>query len=154
MSQERKDEICKKFDIDEKTLRKAGRETDDGRIVVDLLRIDHLCHTPELWDECYNAFIKDDCFNSEIKWEFDNINDMLLRMLHIYYLMNSMTKGKKYVSNTHNDLLVQYAYKNVIKWVNKAKYDLNDVDYVKFCCYQIYTRIRILIETDLNLIKP
>ena len=44
MSQERKDEICKKFDIDEKTLRKCGRETDDGRIVINLLKIDHLLH--------------------------------------------------------------------------------------------------------------
>ena len=34
MSQECKDEICKKFDIDEKTLRKCGRETEDGHIVI------------------------------------------------------------------------------------------------------------------------
>ena len=31
LSQDRKDEICKKFDIDEKTLKKAGRETSDGQ---------------------------------------------------------------------------------------------------------------------------
>ena len=51
LSQDRKDEICKKFDIDEKTLKKAGRETSDGQIVIDMLRIDNLQHTTEFWDE-------------------------------------------------------------------------------------------------------
>ena len=62
MSQDRKDELCHKFDIDEKTLRKCGRETNDGRIVIDLLRLDHLCHTPESWKE-YNKVIQSNKIN-------------------------------------------------------------------------------------------
>ena len=52
MPQERKDEICKKFDINENTLRKCGRETEVGRIVIDLLRVDHLLHCLLIRDEC------------------------------------------------------------------------------------------------------
>lgn len=153
MSQERKDEICKKFDIDEKTLRKAGRETEDGRIVIDILRIDHILHKPKIWDECYKAFIEDDCFNSELKWEFDDVNDMFVRICHLYNDINSNTKYKKYNSNLHNDLLVKQSYKYIRHWVDEAKYDLTDKDHVKFCCYQIYTHARVLLESDLNIIK-
>ena len=53
MSQERKDEICEKFLIDETTLKKAGRETDDGRIVINLLKIDKLNYTPKPWIDYY-----------------------------------------------------------------------------------------------------
>ncbi len=153
MSQERKDDICKRFDTDEKTLRKAGRETEDGRIVIDLLRMDHLIHTPELWDNCYDTFIKNNVFDNYLRWDFIEVNDMVLRMSSLYYFINSDVKFLKYKSSLKNDLFVKEAYKHVLNWDNKAKIDLTDKDYVKFCCYQIFIQTRCLLETDLKLIK-
>jgi len=153
LSQERKDEICAKFDIDEKTLKKAGRETEDGRIVVDLLRIDHMLHTPELWDVCYNALIKNDIFNNSLNWDINEVDDMILRMSSIYNFINPDVKFLKYKSSLKNDLFAKDAYKRLLKWVNYAKEDLTDVKSVKFSSYQIYSQVKCLLDSDLKLIK-
>ncbi len=153
MSQERKNDICKRFDTDEKTLRKAGRETEDGRIVIDLLRMDHLIHTPNFWDDCYNAYVKNDIFNNSLKWDFVEVNDMVLQMSSLYNFVNFDAKFIKYKSSLKNDLFVKEAYKHVLNWVNKAKNNITDKDYVKFCSYQIFIQTRCLFETDLKLIK-
>ena len=94
MSQERKDEICKKFDIDEKTLRKAGRETDDGRIVINLLKIDNFLHKPESWIE-YNKVIE----KNKLKVCEGTIEEQIENLKFIYKLFFD-------VSNTSNHYIM------------------------------------------------
>lgn len=151
LSQDRKDEICKNFDIDENTLKKAGRETDDGRIVIDMIRIDHLNHTPEFWDECYK--------NVNIVMPEDNMNtsdvfQMISNMEYIYTFMNRDVHFGNYKSSLHNDLLTKNAHKYFKNWYDKMhSTESTDIEYIKFCCYQMYTHCRCLLESDLKLIK-
>ena len=145
MSQERKDEICKKFDIDEKTLKKCGRETEDGRIVIDILRLDHLLHKPELWKICYNS-LKD--FNISL----DNISDIEL-CEKLYEVFKSGVKFLKYKDTPHNRVLLTDAAKYTKGWYNKF-IDSNSTEEDKeYYAYQVWTHVRVLLETDLQLIK-
>lgn len=156
LSQERKDKICKKFDIDEKTLKKAGRETKDGRIVIDILRIDHLNTVPELWNKCYDAYNKYSIFSDDqFKWDLTNINDMIMRMHNLYSYMHPeyINTVFKYKSNLKNDLYVKDTYERAVKWINTAKEYLTDKDYVKYCSFQVYSQCRCLLESDLKIIK-
>lgn len=151
LSQDRKDEICKKFDIDEKTLKKAGRETFDGQIVIDMLRIDHLQHTPEFWDECYknlNVVLPEDNLNTS------DVRQMISNMEYIYTFMKRDVHFGTYKSNLHNDLLTKTAHNNFKHWYDELHVtDASDVDHKKFCCYQMFTHCRCLLESDLQLIK-
>ena len=151
LSQDRKDEICKKFDIDEKTLKKAGRETSDGQIVIDMLRIDHLQHTPEFWDECYknlNVVLPEDNLNTS------DVRQMISNMEYIYTFMKRDVHFGTYKSNLHNDLLTKTAHNNFKHWYDELHAtDTSDVDHKKFCCYQMFTHCRCLLESDLQLIK-
>ena len=151
LSQDRKDEICKKFDIDEKTLKKAGRETSDGRIVIDILRIDHLQHTPELWDEYYknlHVVLPEDNLNTS------DVRQMISNMEYIYTFMKRDVHFGTYKSNLHNDLLTKTAHNNFKHWYDEMHAtDASDVDHKKFCCYQMFTHCRCLLESDLQLIK-
>ena len=151
LSQDRKDKICKKFDIDEKTLKKAGRETSDGRIVIDILRIDHLQHTPEFWDECYknlHVVLPEDNLNTS------DVRQMISNMEYIYTFMKRDVHFGTYKSNLHNDLLTKTAHNNFKHWYDEMHAtDASDVDHKKFCCYQMFTHCRCLLESDLQLIK-
>ena len=144
MSQERKDEICKKFDIDEKTLRKAGRETDDGRIVINLLKIDNFLHKPESWIK-YNKIIE----NNKLNTCEGTIEERVENFKFIYGLFFDV-KFLKYKKSVHNDLMVNQSAKYINRWINEYYLDDSDKEY---CAYQIYTHIKTTIETDLNLIK-
>ena len=149
MPQERKDKICKQFDIDEKTLRKCGRETDDGRIVIDILRIDHLNTIPELWEECSKKI------NIHIdNIDIDDIETMVSLMQDTYICMHPDVKFLKYKSSLKNDLFVKQSYKNFIHWYNESK-SIDDItsDDFKYCCYQMYSHCRCLLESDLNIVK-
>ena len=151
LPQDRKDKICKKFDIDEKTLKKAGRETADGRIVINLLKIDKLEHTPVFWDECaknLNIVLPEDNINTS------DVHQMISNMEYIYAFMNNDVHFANYKSNLHNDLLTKYAHNNFKKWYDEMhSTDASDTDHIKFCCYQMYTHCKCLLESDLNLIK-
>ncbi len=149
LSQDRKDEICKKFDIDEKTLKKAGRQTDDGRIVIDILRIDNILYTPEIWDICFknlNIILPNDYMNAS------DVFKMISNMEYIYSFMNRDAHYAIYKSNLHNDLLTKQAHINFMYWYNE-KNNTFDEEYKKFCCFQMYTHCKCLLESDLNLIK-
>jgi hypothetical protein len=151
LSQDRKNDICKKFNIDETTLKKAGRETTDGRIVVDLLRIDHILSTPPFWDECANKL--------QVVLPEDNMNttdvfQMISNMEYIYAFMNNDAHFVSYKSNLHNDLLTKFAHNSFKKWYDEMHAtDKSDKDHIKFCCYQMYTHCKCLLESDLNLIN-
>lgn len=150
MSQERKDEICKQFDINEKTLRKAGRETDDGRIVIDLLRIDHMCHYPKDWDEAYEA-LKDhiEKYNNVIN-ETKTDDELVLVFEEIYNLLNAHTY-LKYKDSIHNKVLLHQAKKCVQNDINE--YINNDEENKPYYAYKIKMHLKVLIESDLKLIK-
>jgi len=150
MSQNRKDEICKKFDINEKTLKKCGRETDDGRIVIDILRIDKLLHTPECWDECYNNLKSININNIHT----NNLDEMIVNLQYIYICMHPECSFLKYKSSVHNDLLTKQFYDNFIYWYEyMSETNKSDIDHMKYCCYQIYNCSKYLFESDLKLIK-
>ena len=144
MSQERKDEICKKFDIDEKTLRKAGRETDDGRIVINLLKIDSLLHIPESWIE-YNKIIE----KNKLSTCEGTINEQVDNLKAIYNLFYNVS-FLKYKTSLKNDLFVKQAAKYVNYWINEYYSENSDKEY---CAYQIIMHIKSTLETDLNLVK-
>lgn len=144
MSQERKDEICKKFDIDEKTLKKSCRETDDGRIVINLLKIDHLLHNPESWSD-YNKVIS----NIVIKQCEGDFDEQLEYLKYIYGLFNEVS-FLKYKKTLHNDLLVKQAIKHINYWIEEYNNDESDKEY---CAYQIYEHISTLLDTDIAIIK-
>ena len=149
MPQDRKDDICKRFDIDEKTLRKCGRETDDGRIVIDLLRLDHMNYVPELWIECGKkmVFVIEDT-------NVNDVNTMVSLMQDAYMCMYPDVKFLKYKSSLKNDLFVKQAYKDFIHWYNES-ISIDDItsDDFKFACYQMYIQCRRILESDLKIIK-
>lgn len=147
MSQERKDEICKKFDIDEKTLRKAGRETEDGRIVIDILRIDHLLHRPEEWKLRFEALS-----NFSLSLADVSLSDIEFCQ-KIYKAFKPEVSFLKYKDNLHNNLLVKQAEKYTRNWYEKFL-DPNATEEEKeFYSYQVWTHVRILLESDLNIVK-
>jgi len=144
MSQECKDEICKKFDIDEKTLRKCGRETEDGHIVINLLKIDHLLHTPESWTK-YNKIIE----KNKLSSCNGTINEQVENFKFIYKLFYDVS-FLNYKTSVHNDLMVKQASKYINKWIDK--YYMEDAD-KEYCAYQIVMHVKSVLETDINLIK-
>lgn len=151
LSQDRKNDICKKLNINETTLKKAGRETDDGRIVIDLLRIDHILSTPQFWDECANKL---HVVLPENNLNTNDVFQMISNMEYIYAFMNNDVHFASYKSDIHNDLLTKYAHKYFKKWYDEMHAtDASDTDHIKFCCYQMYTHCKCLLESDLKLIK-
>ena len=151
LPQDEKDKICKKFNINEDTLRKAGRLNDDGEIVIDLIRIDHLVETPKTWDDC-NDKLSDIKFNDNI--EISDIENMLDNIKNIYQAMNPDVKFLKYKESIYNNILVKQAYKYLKTWfVKKAKANSDDNCYIKYCSHLIYTHSKCLLESDLKLIK-
>ena len=147
MSQERKNEICEKFDIDEKTLKKAGRETEDGRIVINLLKIDHLNHRPESW-KIYNNILS----SNNIELCGDTIEEKVSNIKYIYSLFNDV-KFLKYKESVHNNLLVKQTAKYVNEWINKYKNPENSSDNNEYFAFQIFSHVRSLIESDLKIVK-
>lgn len=150
MSQERKDEICKQFDIEEKTLRKAGRETDDGHFVIDLLRIDHLKHYPNSWDVAYNA-IKDH-INNFVTMINNAKNDVELILIfeNIYDLFNK-NSYLKYKDSVRNKVLVEQTKQCVLNDIHE--YVTNDEDSKPYYANRLLQHIKLLIDSDLKLVK-
>ena len=147
MSQDRKDEICKKFDIDEKTLKKCGRETDDGRIVIDILRIDHINLIPKEWEDKYNAL-------KNFKLSLNDVSLTDLEILQKFYeIFIPNVKFLKYKDNVHNNLLVKYTYKYTKDWYFNFIDPNASIDDKKFYAYQVWTQVKVLFESDLQLIK-
>ena len=149
MPQERKDEICKKFDINENTLRKCGRETEDGRIVIDLLRIDHLLHCPKIWDECNNALKNGNNYSENLR-TCQTLNEVVEVCENIYDIF-SKNSYLKYKDTLHNNVLVKYTRKNI-----QNAYDTYlscDTEDKPYRAYMLYTHLKVLLESDLNIIK-
>lgn len=151
ISQDYKDKLCKHFDIEETTLKKAGRENDEGKIVVDLLRIDHLLHMPSEWDDSYDAIKNHEDFLKSLKKEStpeDSVNIMQI----LYSLYHTNAKYLKYKNTVHNNVLVTEAYKNVL-------YDIED--YLKFTdksdkkyvSNRLYWHLRVILLSDLAIVK-
>jgi len=151
MSQERKDEICKNFDIDEKTLRKCGRETDDGRIVIDLLRIDHLIHYPEEWDIVNNA-IKDHILDyKDLLKECSPADDLIGIFENLYNLFGEHSY-LKYKDTLHNKVLMDQTYKCLVNDID-GYIECDEDNYKAYFAHKIYTHLKVLLKTDLNIIK-
>lgn len=147
MSQEKKDEICKKFDIDEKTLRKAGRETEDGRIVIDILRIDHLLHTPKEWKDCYKSL-------SNFNLSLDDVSLSDIEFCEkIYRAFIPDASFLKYKDNLHNNLLVKQAEKYARNWYLKFIDPNASYDDKEYYAYQVWSHVKCLLESDLNIVK-
>lgn len=147
LSQDRKDEICKKFDIDEKTLKKAGRETSNGRIVIDILRIDHLLHIPSEWKTQYDALKK-------FKMTFDEISMTDIELCQKFYkVFVSNVQFLKYKDTLHNNLLTKYAYQHAKNWYLKFIDSSSTEDEKIFYAHQVWTHVRCLIDSDLKLTK-
>lgn len=147
LSQDRKDEICKKFDIDEKTLKKCGRETDDGRIVIDILRLDHLLHTPSEWKTQYDALKK-------FKMTFDDISLTDVEVCQKFYkAFVPDAKFLKYKDTLHNNLLTKSAYKYTKDWYLKFINPESTNNEREFYAHQVWTHVKCLIESDLQLVK-
>lgn len=150
MPQERKDEICKSFDIEEKTLRKAGRETDNGRLVIDILRIDHLCHYPEEWDLSYNSIKNSiDDFKNRVTSTISD-TELVDVFKSIYDLFETHTY-LKYKDTLHNKVLVNQTKDCILNDIND--YYVNDEESRPYYAHRIRQHLNILIESDLNLIK-
>ena len=89
----------------------------------------------------------------------DNLNtsdvrQMISNMEYIYTFMKRDIHFGTYKSNLHNDLLTKTAHNNFKHWYDELHAtDASDVDHKKFCCYQMFTHCRCLLESDLQLIK-
>lgn len=144
ISQEEKDYICNELLIDEKTLKHAGRETEDGRVVINLLRIDHINYTPKIWDNCLKLLKK----NVDI---LNTTDSSLEYYKSLYKIFNPDVKYLSYKDNAHNNVFLQQTSKYVTSWINKF---LNNDEYEKnYCAYQIYAQLYRLFESDLQIIK-
>lgn len=144
LSNEQCHEICENFMIDEKMFKHAGRAGENGEILIDLLRIDHINYIPDIWTETYDKL---KTYNFNI-----NSEDQLEFLKNIYLLFNTNVKFRKYNDSIHNEVLVEQAFNNSNYWIKKL-IDETDLEYSKYCSYQIYTIIKILFENDLQLIK-
>lgn len=150
MSQERKDEICKQFDIDEKTLRKAGRETDDGRFVIDLLRIDHLKHYPSTWDNVYKA-IQNHIDNYEAMINNAKTDDELISVFENLYDLFNKNSYLKYKDSVHNKVLIEQTKHCILNDIHE--YSINDEDSKPYYSNRIRLHLKVLLESDLKLVK-
>lgn len=149
MSQERKDEICKQFDIDEKTLRKAGRETDDGRLVIDLLRIDHLNHYPKDWDIANEALKNHTDYKNKIA-SCDNVTELVTIFEQLFNLFETHTYSK-YKESLHNDLCVKQIKDCII--ADFEGYINCDDDSKAYYANRTLSHLKLLLQSDLNIIK-
>jgi len=148
LSQNRKDEICKYFDIDEKTLRKAGRETDDGRIVVDLLRVDHLMHYPKEWDDTNKALNNRNEFLNKLK-NCNTVSEYVEVFKSLFNLFNKNTY-LKYKQSLHNDMLVKNMYRYILNDLENY-FSVDDKEYKAFYSYRTFSHLRVLLVSDLGL---
>ena len=150
LSQSRKDEICKKFDIDEKTLRKCGRETEDGRIVVDLLRVDHLMHYPKAWDETCKALNDHNEFLDKLK-SCNTVSEYVEVFKALFNLFGENTY-LKYKQSLHNDMLVKNMYRYVLNDLENY-FSTKDEEYKAFYSHRTFSHLRVLLVSDLGLTK-
>lgn len=149
MSQDRKDEICKNFDISEKTLRKCGRETEDGRIVIDLLRLDHLEHHPEYWDDCHKALDGHKEFLERL--QNAGTHEEYVEIFKDLYDLFGANKYLKYKETSIAKVQVGQAYKHILTDMTYY-FDCKDEDKPYFA-YMINTHLRVILDSDLKLIK-
>ena len=144
LSQEYKRELCEKFYIDEKILRKCGRETEDERLVIDILRIDHIDCTLPVWVDCANkleGYVISDTDNQTIEFAEK-----------LYSIFFPGSKFLKYKPSLHNDLVVEYATKYALSWLRKYVESDNTED-KQYYAYQTYSHVKCLLESDLQLVK-
>lgn len=144
LTPEYKKEICDKFHIDEKTLRKCGRETEDGRLLIDILRIDHIDYISPVWVDCYNKL------EGYVISDTDNQNIEFAEKIYSIFFPDS--KFLKYKPSAHNDLVVKYATKYALNWLRKF-IESDNIEDKRYYAYQTYSHVKCLIESDLQLVK-
>ena len=145
LSDERKTEICKKFDISQETLKKCGRLNKDGKLVIDLLRIDHLLTRPEHWRVCYEIL-------NDNKFDHSKYSSNIDMCINLYLLFHGTSQLLKYKDTLHNRILVDERTKYIILWLDRF-YNSDDLESKEYFAYQVYSHVSILIKSDLNLLK-
>lgn len=155
MPQERKDRICKEFGITEDNLKKAGRETDDGRIVIDVMRLHY--PVPVSWEHYYN-WIRDagmpGLFEELSKLDGNDsvapVIDVMCRMLELDPDIR-LGKSRKcppgrcfWTRETLLDLWDEYC---------KAKENGADTETLWWHAKRLHGQLELLLVGDLNLRK-
>lgn len=144
LTDEQKQELCKKFDINEKTLKKCGRKNSDGKIVIDLLRIDHMETVPEQWKFAYNIL-------NESKFDHTKYDSNIELCISLYKLFHN-DNLLKYKDSLHNQVLLEDRVRFIKFWLDMFN-SSDDVLDKEFCASQVCSHVTIIMKSDLNLIK-
>ena len=144
LTPEQKQEICKKFDINEQTLKKCGRKNSDGKIVIDLLRIDHMETVPDQWKIAYKIL-------KESKFDYTKYESNINLCIDLYKLFHD-DKLLKYKDTLHNRVLLEDRIRFIKFWLDMFN-SSDDVSDKEFCAIQVCSHITIIIKSDLNLVK-
>lgn len=144
LTDEQKQGICKRFNINEKTLKKCGRKNSDGKIVIDLLRIDHIETIPEYWKFAYNIL-------NESKFDYikyDSNIDLCMNLYKLFHNDNLL----KYKDSLHNQVILNDKVRFIKHWFDMFN-SSDDISDKEFYASQIYSHVTIIIKSDLNLVK-
>lgn len=161
LTDKEKKDICKRHHCTETGLKKAGYIGDDGKLKIDLLRLD--CdYIPENWTY-ENYVVRGGDFEKLLNQltSTENDEDVLNVLEEMYCLFNPGTKFKKadvkkskiWIDQTKLSIINNIKDMQVDVEVYEKDPDNNDIGIVMCHSHKIYTHLKVLFESDIKNIK-
>lgn len=130
MSQERKNEICKKLEITEENLKKCGFTNENGEVEIDLLKVSY--KNPIEWKTCFNIIYPTlNTYKEKLE------NDPVSFITDIYCKYADVQKVKKYKDNLSNDTRLKYSIKYILDNYKELELNKDNIEYVEYFSYNI-----------------
>ena len=161
LSDKEKKDICARHFCTEASLKKAGYIGEDGRLKIDLLRLD--CnYVPEEWTY-ENDVVRSAEFQKKIDIlkNTEDVEDILNLFEEMYVLFNKDVKFKKADVKKCKIWLLQTKL-SILNNIKDMQFDVEDYeknpdgyDVGIIMCYshKIYTHLKVLFESDIKNIK-
>lgn len=154
ISQERKDRICREFGITEENLKKAGRMTDDGRIIIDIMRLHY--PVPRDW-EYYYDWLQDieipDLFEELRKTDKEHVEPVIDIMCRILEIDPDIKLGKSRKCPPGRCFWTRDTLLKLWDEYCKAKADGTDMETLWWHAKKVHDQLELLLVSDLNLRK-
>lgn len=130
MSQEKKDEICNKFEITEDSLKKCGFIDEDGKVKIDLLRVSY--ENPLEWKQCFNIIYPTlNTYKESLK------NNPIEFITDIYCKYANTSNVKKYKQTLHNETRLKYTIKYILDNYTELELNKDSIEHIEYFAYNI-----------------
>lgn len=138
LSQEKKDEVCKKLSITEEVLNKSGFVNKNNEIRIDLLKLSF--NNPSEWNQyLFEILPTVSCYKTKL------VEDPINFISSIYKTHNKDIKIKSYKDNIHNSTRLQ----STIKYITDIYHNIEIDDRIKqqeYSAYIIYIHCKLFLQ--------